>query len=339
MIFRLIPAYGFGASRLSVQPNVVRLYKVELSEGGDGQIEERTSDWKTIICRLEQLLDKAEALLNMTTSHLPILSAGDLLDEYIAFRWRSQNGSGHLLPIKHPDLVEIGDLIGIPRQVEEVNRNTQQFLRGLPANHVLLWGDRGTGKSSLIKGMLRRYEGDGLRLVEVNRDGLMHLQEIADLLWSRPERYILFCDDLAFSEGEPEYRELKAMLEGGVAARPENVLIYATSNRRHLMPRQVKENQFPNTDEDELYPREATEEKVSLSDRFGLRLAFYRIPQATYLQMVSHYARKQGILIPREELHRAALEWEASSSGRSGRVARQFVDNLEGRLGLEAKEG
>ena len=162
--------------------------------------------------------------MSTTTSRLPIAAAENLLDEYIAFRWRSQNGSGHLLPVKHPDLVEIGDLIGITRQIEVVSRNTLQFLRGLPANHILLWGDRGTGKSSLIKGMLREYESDGLRLVEVNRDGLLHLQEIADLVWSRPERYILFCDDLAFSEGEAEYRELKAMLEGGIAARPKTSL-------------------------------------------------------------------------------------------------------------------
>ena len=287
-----------------------------------------TQDWKVIIPRVEQLLDKAEALLTQTVAATETPS--EQLDGHIAFRWWSQR----LIPVKHPDLMDIADLIGVDRQIEELNRNTRQFLRGLPANHVLLWGDRGTGKSSLIKGILHRYAPDGLRLIEVNKEGLLHLQAIADLLWGRPERYILFCDDLSFSEGEPEYRELKAMLEGGIAARPENVLIYATSNRRHLMPRQVSENQYPQSDEDELYPRETTEEKVSLSDRFGLRLAFYRISQNTYLQIVSHYAQKRGLSISTEELHRKALEWEASSSGRSGRVARQFIDDLAGRLGL-----
>ncbi|MCH8291765.1 ATP-binding protein [Candidatus Poribacteria bacterium] len=291
------------------------------------------TDWKEIIPRLERLIDRADALLSHAarTNGAHTESLSDLFDGYIAFWWRNQ----HLSPVKHPDLVDIADLIGIDRQIEELDRNTRQFINGLKANHSLLWGDRGTGKSSLIKGIFHRYAEDGLRLIEVNKGSLLHLQEITDLVWDRAERYILFCDDLSFSEEEPEYRELKAMLEGGISARPENVLIYATSNRRHLMPRQVRENQFPRSDEDELYPRESTEEKVSLSDRFGLRMAFYRISQDTYLQMVSHYAQKEGLSIPIKELHPIALEWEAASSGRSGRVARQFIDDLAGRLGLE----
>ena len=295
-----------------------------------------TSDWKLIISRLEELLDKADALLTELASPAQISHPQILLDTNIAFRWRIQDTLGQLIAVKHPDLVEVANLVGISRQIDAVNRNTHQFLRGLPANHVLLWGDRGTGKSSLIKGMLQRYQADGLRLIEVSKDGLLHLQEIAELLWDRPECYILFCDDLSFNEGDPEYRELKAALEGGISARPENVLIYATSNRRHLMPRRVKENEFPHTEEDELYPREETEEKISLSDRFGLRLAFYRMPQDTYLQIVSHYAEKRGLCIPTTELHRAALQWETSSSGRSGRIARQFIDDLESRLEFEA---
>ena len=284
-----------------------------------------------------QLLEKADSLLTHLGG-LPVQSSSAVLDaqldDYIAFRWRAQNGSGHLIPVKHPNLVGLSDLIGIERQSAELDRNTRQFLQCLPANHVLLWGDRGTGKSSLVKGMLARYADDGLRLIGVSKEGLVHLQEIAEVLWERPERYILFCDDLAFNEDEPEYRELKAILEGGISACPDNVLIYATSNRRHLMPRQVRENRYPQNDEDELYPREATEEKVSLSDRFGLRLSFQRISQDTYLQIVSHYAQKHGLSVPTEALHRAALEWEASSSGRSGRVAYQFVMDLAGRLAL-----
>ena len=238
--------------------------------------------------------------------------------------------------VKHPHLVDSADLIGINSQYTALDRNTRQFLQGLPANHALLWGDRGTGKSSLVKAMLERYADKGLRLIGIGKEGLVHLQEVAEMLWERPEHYILFCDDLAFNEDEPEYRELKAMLEGGISACPDNVLIYATSNRRHLMPRQVGENQFPQNDEDELYPREATEEKVSLSDRFGVRLAFYRISQDTYLQIVSHYAQKRGLSVPAEVLRRSALEWVASSSGRSGRVAYQFVADLAGQLALES---
>ena len=282
-----------------------------------------------------QLLEKVDSLLTHLEARTENAPSG-CLDDYIAFRWRAQNGSGHLIPVKHPNLVGLSDLIGIERQSVELDRNTRQFLQCLPANHVLLWGDRGTGKSSLVKGMLARYADDGLRLIGVSKEGLVLLQEIAEVLWERPERYILFCDDLAFNEDEPEYRELKAMLEGGISACPDNVLIYATSNRRHLMPRQVRENRYPQNDEDELYPREATEEKVSLSDRFGLRLSFQRISQDTYLQIVSHYAQKHGLSVPTEALYRAALEWEASSSGRSGRVAYQFVADLAGRLALES---
>jgi predicted AAA+ superfamily ATPase len=280
-----------------------------------------------------QLLEKADSLLSRW--QMPqVQSPSKVLDDYIAFRWRPQNGTGQILPVKHPHLVDTADLIGIDAQCEALDRNTRQFLHKAPANHALLWGDRGTGKSSLVKAMLNRYADDGLRLISIGKEGLVYLHDIAELLWERPERYLLFCDDLAFNEDEPEYRELKAMLEGGISAQPDNVLIYATSNRRHLMPRQVGENRFPQNDEDELYPRETTEEKVSLSDRFGLRLAFYRISQNTYLQIVSHYAQRRGLSVPTDELHRAALEWEASSSGRSGRVAYQFIADLAGQLAL-----
>ena len=280
-----------------------------------------------------QLLEKADSLLSRW--QMPqVQSPSKVLDDYIAFRWRPQNGTGQILPVKHPHLVDTADLIGIDAQCEALDRNTRQFLHKAPANHALLWGDRGTGKSSLVKAMLNRYADDGLRLISIGKEGLVYLHDIAELLWERPERYLLFCDDLAFNEDEPEYRELKAMLEGGISAQPDNVLIYATSNRRHLMPRQVGENRFPQNDEDELYPRETTEEKVSLSDRFGLRLAFYRISQITFLKIVSHYAQRRGLSVPTDELHRAALEWEASSSGRSGRVAYQFIADLAGQLAL-----
>lgn len=299
-------------------------------------MSKKTKEMEDILPLFTELLEKADSLLNRLDPHIAN-APSEYLDNYIAFQWRSQNGMGSLVPVKHPHLVNSTDLIGINSQWTALDRNTRQFLQGLPANHVLLWGDRGTGKSSLVKAMLELYANKGLRLIGIGKEGLVHLQEIAEVLWERPERYILFCDDLAFNEDEPEYRELKAMLEGGISACPDNVLIYATSNRRHLMPRQVQENQYPQNDEDELYPREATEEKVSLSDRFGLRLAFYRISQDTYLQIVSHYAQKRGLSVPADTLRRAALEWAASSSGRSGRVAYQFVADLAGRLSLESK--
>ena len=291
---------------------------------------ESTNKQEELFIQLLERIDLLLTRLGANSTH----TSNECLENFIAFKWQTQNGNGHLVPVKHPHLVDAADLIGINSQYTTLDQNTRQFIQGAPANHALLWGDRGTGKSSLVKAMLKQYSAQGLRLIAIGKEGFVHLQEIAELLWDRQERFLLFCDDLAFSDHETEYRELKAVLEGGISECPDNILIYATSNRRHLMPRQVGENQFPQNEEDELYPREATEEKVSLSDRFGLRIAFYRISQRTYLQIVSHYARKYGIDTQTEELHRAALEWEASSSGRSGRVAFQFITNLAGQLAL-----
>jgi len=293
-----------------------------------------TDEWKVVISRLIHLIDKAEKFFLQNDATDVEEETNSLLDQYSAFRWQVRFGMPKLVPVRHPDLTNISDLIGINQEIDTLDRNTRQFLCGLPANHVLLWGDRGTGKSSLVKAIFNRYEGQGLRLVEVNKDGLIHLQELTELIWNRRESYVLFCDDLSFDNEEAEYRELKAMLEGSISAKPDNVLIYATSNRRHLMPRQIVENKFPATDQDELYPRETTEEKVSLSDRFGLRIAFQRISKNTYLDIVSHYSQQRVLPISDDELEREAIEWEASSSGRSGRVARQLIDDLEGRLKL-----
>ena len=293
-----------------------------------------TDEWKVVISRLIHLIDKAEKFFLQNDATDLEEETNSLLDQYSAFRWQVRFGMPKLVPVRHPDLTNISDLIGINQEINTLDRNTRQFLCGLPANHVLLWGDRGTGKSSLVKAIFNRYEGQGLRLVEVNKDGLIHLQELTELIWNRRESYVLFCDDLSFDNEEAEYRELKAMLEGSISAKPDNVLIYATSNRRHLMPRQIVENKFPATDQDELYPRETTEEKVSLSDRFGLRIAFQRISKKTYLDIVSHYAQQRVLPISDDELEQEAIEWEASSSGRSGRVARQLIDDLEGRLKL-----
>ena len=293
-----------------------------------------TDEWKVVIARLTRLIDKAEKFFLQNDATDLEEETNSLLDQYSAFRWQVRFGMPKLVPVRHPDLTNISDLIGINQEIDTLDRNTRQFLCGLPANHVLLWGDRGTGKSSLVKAIFNRYEGQGLRLIEVNKDGLIYLQELTELIWNRQESYVLFCDDLSFDDQEAEYRELKAMLEGSISAKPDNVLIYATSNRRHLMPRQIVENKFPATDQDELYPRETTEEKVSLSDRFGLRIAFQRISKKTYLDIVSHYAQQRVLPISDDELEREAIEWEASSSGRSGRVARQLIDDLEGRLKL-----
>ncbi len=259
----------------------------------------------------------------------------DVFAGAIAFRWGKRGGQGCLHPIVHPDLVDLADLFGLDREIGVLDRNTRQFARGTPANNVLIWGERGTGKSSVVKGLLARYAGEGLRMIEVRRQDLMDLPEIVELLWDRPERFVLFCDDLSFKEDESVYLELKALLEGSLSARPDNVLVYATSNRRHLMPEKLADNTFRfSPDDDEIHPQETVEEKVSLSDRFGLSIGFYRITQDTYFRIVRHLVDQRGIDMDAGLLRREALQWLQRASGRSGRVARQFVDDLEGRLKL-----
>jgi predicted AAA+ superfamily ATPase len=251
---------------------------------------------------------------------------------HLAFRWDAGRGPGRLVPIAEPQLFDLEDLIGVQRPLERLEANTAQFVAGLPANHVLLYGERGTGKSSAVRGMLARFGARGLRMIEVHKADLMHLPRVLEALRGAPHRFILFCDDLSFDAGEADYRELKAALEGSLVSPPENVRIYATSNRRHLLPETMEENRAATVDErGELHLGEALEEKLALSDRFGLVLGFYGFDQDTYLAIVERYARKAGVRIDPEALREQALRWALDRSSRSGRTAHQFITDLTGR--------
>jgi predicted AAA+ superfamily ATPase len=253
-----------------------------------------------------------------------------------AFRWEREGGSGRLRPVS-PAPFELDELVGVERPLAELLRNTEQFLRGLPAQHVLLYGERGTGKSSAVRGLLTRYAARGLRAVEVRKADLAELPRILAALRGAPQRFLIFCDDLSFDEGEPGYRELKAALEGGLEPPPANVRLLATSNRRHLIPERRSENQAVRLDEDgELQLGEALEEKLALADRFGLALGFFGFDQRTYLAIVERMVRRAGLRVDGPVLERDALRWALARSSRSGRTARQFVDDLAGRLALEA---
>ena len=251
-----------------------------------------------------------------------------LFRDYLAFRWEPAGNSGRIVPVERPHRVDLSLLVGIDGVKRELIRNTAQFVAGAPANHVLLWGERGTGKSSCVKGLLDLFGAKGLRIVELARWDLFSFPRIAGQLRSLPYRFLLFCDDLSFDEGEVDFRGLKTLLDGGVEERPENVLIYATSNRRHLMPEQRVELGA----EDELHPEEAISEKLSLSDRFGLQLGFYRFDQETYLAIVEEYARRFHLQVSPETLREEALRWALSAGSRSGRTAKQFIDDLAGRI-------
>ena len=276
--------------------------------------------------RLKKLLGRADALLGRLERLVPP-AAADPDWQHIAFRWRLSRG---LRPVIHPHRIDLDDLLCMARQKAEIVRNTAQFVAGRSANNVLLTGARGTGKSSLIKGVLNHFAGDGLRLIEIDKLALIELPELVDLLYDRPERFILFSDDLSFEADEPGYKSLKAVLDGSIAAPPENVLIYATSNRRHLLPEYQQENLDTRVVEGEIHHGEAVEEKISLSERFGLWLTFYPFSQVQYLQIVEHWLQRLGREAD-DEAREEALRWALQRGSRSGRVARQFARDWAGR--------
>jgi predicted AAA+ superfamily ATPase len=247
-----------------------------------------------------------------------------------AFVWHVS--PDRLEPVAQVNRVEIGLLIGIDRTRDTLLANTRQFARGLPANNALLWGSRGMGKSSVVKAVHAavRDEGHDLKLVEVQREDLPSIGRLLNLLRASDARFVLFCDDLSFSHDDQHYKSLKAVLDGGVEGRPENVVFYATSNRRHLMPRDMIENERSSA----INPSEAVEEKVSLSDRFGLWLGFHPCTQDQYLDMIRGYCAAYGVIVPEDELRAEAIEWQATRGSRSGRVAWQFFTDLAGRKGV-----
>jgi predicted AAA+ superfamily ATPase len=285
---------------------------------------------------LDLLVRRAEAMLARLETLIPAVAAPDW-SASVAFRWRRRaTGLGTqswLQPVHHVSTIRLEDLRHIDDQKETIDRNTRQFVRGLPANNVLLTGSRGTGKSSLIKACLNAYSARGLRLIEVDKDDLVDLPDIVELVAGRPERFIVFCDDLSFEEGEAGYKALKVALDGSVAAQSDNLLIYATSNRRHLMPERMSENLDAKHQEDgEIHPGERVEEKISLSERFGLWVSFYPFRQDDYLGIVAHWLLAFGcgerdIERSRPEALRFALE----RGSRSGRVAWQFARDWAGR--------
>src|SRR5262245_4962788 len=279
--------------------------------------------------RLQRVLELGERLLGELAGAGP---DPKVFERSLAFRWDADRGPGRLVPIENPQLFDLDDLIGVERSLVRLLSNTEQFLRGLPSNHVLLFGERGTGKSSAVRGLLARYGARGLRVVEVRKQDLLQLPRVLEALRGAPGRFLIFCDDLSFDAGESRYRELKAALEGSLLSPPANVRIIATSNRRHLLPETNADNLAAHLDEaGDLHMGEVIEEKLALSDRFGLVLGFYGFDQKTYLAIVEHYAAQAGITASRSELHAQALRWALERSSRSGRTARQFVDDLAGR--------
>ena len=280
-----------------------------------------SKDIKQLLERLEQLLPPAPPATDWGAS--------------IAYRWRKTaglNARGWLQPVRHVHRMRLSDLQGIGAQIDKVEQNTRQFLEGRPANNVLLTGARGTGKSSIVKGLLNKYHRQGLRLIEVEKNDLVDLPEITDRVAGRPERCLVFCDDLTFHGAEDGYIALKVALDGSISTTSENLLIYATSNRRHLMPEYMTENLETRYVGDEIHPGETVEEKISLSERFGLWVSFYPFDQDEYLEIVAHWLKTFGCGVREaSDAREEALQWSLQRGSRSGRVAYQFARDWAGK--------
>lgn len=289
---------------------------------------------KTAPPDMAALMAQAARVLAQLEAWLPPAPPAITWDAH-AYRWRRRGARGWLQPVLHVAHISLDDLRHVDRQKATIERNTLQFLQGKPANNVLMTGARGTGKSSLVKAMLATYGERGLRLIEIDKSDLVDLPDIVELVAERPERFIIFCDDLSFEEGEPGYKALKSVLDGSIASTGGNILIYATSNRRHLMPEYMRENlEAKHQSDGEIHPGETVEEKISLSERFGVWLSFYPFRQNDYLDIVQHWLTELGC--PDDEIERArteALQWTLERGSRSGRVAWQFAKDWAARHG------
>jgi predicted AAA+ superfamily ATPase len=282
----------------------------------------------------ESLIQKAESLIARLEAVLPPVAA-DIDWNALAWRWQVKQGRGYLKAVDHPHHIVLDAICNVDEQKSEIVRNTAQFVNGFPANNVLLTGARGTGKSTLVKALLSEFSKDGLRLVEVEKEDLVDLPEIVEILRNRPESFIVFCDDLSFEATEPGYKSLKVVLDGSISSTSDNVVVYATSNRRHLMPEFMAENLQTQYVGEEIRPGDTTEEKVSLSERFGLWLSFYAFDQDEYLKVAQYWLMHFGISEMTAEIRQAALLFSLTRGARSGRVAYQFARDYVGRFALK----